>query len=240
MQKLMKNWIFTMITCILLLMFAVLMVLDGLDVGGLHIGDRLIHLLAAIALVIYVVFALFPLVMRYRGVLRGFVIGEVTILLVTALAQLFTEWVNVPLISSMQVCSVLGLAMWLRGVVQTVRAYLSGVGEGAEPRIPLWKLLLYVLLSTLGVWQLAAPSIADKTFILVIGLLAGVMGVIFACITYHNRKESAPERAAKKQVRMEKKAALLKAKEAEQMEEDKTKEVAMLTGASEESEGEKV
>ena len=92
MQKLMKNWIFTLITCILLTVLAVLMFLDGFDVGGLHIGARLIHLVAAIALVLYVIFALFPLSVRYKGTLRAFAIGEIVLLSLTAVAHICMEW----------------------------------------------------------------------------------------------------------------------------------------------------
>ena len=147
MQKLIKNWVFTLVTCILLTILAVLMFLDGFDVGGLHIGERLIHLAAAIALTLYVVFALFPLTWRYKGTLRAFVVGEIVIMLLTAVAHICMEWFTIPLISSLQVCSVLGLALWLRGVVETVHAYLSAAEQEAEKRIPLWKLLLYILLS---------------------------------------------------------------------------------------------
>ena len=225
MQKLTKNWIFTMITCILLVILAVLMFLDGFDVGGLHIADRLIHLVAAIALVIYVVFALFPLTARYRGVLQGFVIGEVVILLLTALAHICMEWITIPLISNLEVCSVLGLALWLRGAVETVHAYLSNASTDPKKRIPLWRLIVYILISAVGVWQLVSPSVSDKTFIFVIGTAAGVMGILFGFITASNRKATAPERAVKKQKKLEQKAARLKEK-AKQEEEKKASEEA--------------
>lgn len=208
MQKLMKNWIFTMITCALLAILATLMILDGLDVGGLRIADRMIHLVVAIALVIYVAFTLFPLTVRYRGVLRAFVLGETAVLLLTAFAHICMEWIDVPLISSMQVCAVLGLALWLRAVVETVHAYFSGVGECAPKRMPLWKLLFYILLAAVGVWQMARPLISDRTFIFVIGGAAAVMAVLFGCITYTNRKASAPAREAKKKKKAAERAAL--------------------------------
>ena len=146
MQKIMKNWVFTLITCILLAILSVLMFLDGFDVGGLHIGSRLIHLVAAIALALYVIFALFPLSWRYKGILRFFVIGEIVLLALTAVAHICMEWFVIPLISSLEVCSVLGLALWLRGAVEIVHAYLSVADGENEKRVPLWKLLCYILL----------------------------------------------------------------------------------------------
>lgn len=213
MQKLMKNWIFTLITCILLAVLAVLTFLDGFDVGGLHIGDRIIHLVAAIALALYTVFAIFPLTVRYKGVLRAFVIGEIAILTLTAVAHVCMEWFAIPLISDLEVCAVLGLAIWLRGAVEIVHAYLSGEEKGIKPRVPLWKLLAYILLCAVGVWQLIAPIISDRSFIFVIAAAATVMAVIFGCLTYTNRKAGAEERKKKKAERLLKKEALLKKKE---------------------------
>ena len=221
MQKLMKNWVFTMIACILLVMLAVLLFLDGFDVGGLHIADRLLHLVAALALLIYTVFALFPLVVRYGGVLRGFVLGEIVLLLLTALAHICMEWVAVPLISSMQVCAVLGLVLWLRGTVEILHAYFSATEEG-EKRMPLWKLLVYILLSAVGVWQMADPLIPDKVFVFAVGAVAGVMAILFAVITASNRKASASARAAKKQKKAEEKAAAAASEESSPAEEAPT------------------
>jgi uncharacterized membrane protein HdeD (DUF308 family) len=238
MQKLMKNWIFTLITCILLAVLAVLTFLDGFDVGGLHIGDRIIHLVAAIALALYTVFAIFPLTVRYKGVLRAFVIGEIVILALTAVAHVCMEWFMIPLISDLEVCAVLGLAIWLRGAVEIVHAYLSGEEQGIKPRVPLWKLLAYILLCAVGVWQLIAPIISDRSFIFVIAAAATVMAVIFGSLTYTNRKAGAEERKKKKAERLLKKAALLKEKEEEQKKaeeaEQKESEPAQLPAPGEE------
>ena len=202
----MKNWVFTLITCILLAALSVLMFLDGFDVGGLYIAERVIHLIAAVALVLYVVFALFPLVARYKGKMRAFMIGEIVILLVTALAHLCMEWITLPLISSLGVCAVVGLALWLRGAVETVHAYLSAASTSAKSRVPLWCLLLYILLSAVGVWQMVRPSISDDAFVFVIASVAAVMAVLFAFLTVSNRKAGASARNAKKAAKQEKKA----------------------------------
>ncbi len=248
MQKLMKNWIFTLITCILLTALAVLTFLDGFDVGELHIGDRIIHLMAAIALSLYVVFALFPLTVRYKGALRPFVIGEIVILAITAVAHVCMEWFTIPLISDLEVCAVLGLAIWLRGAVEIVHAYLSAAAKEPKARVPLWKLLVYILLCAVGVWQLITPIISDRSFIFVIAVAATVMAVIFGCITYVNRKAGAAERKARKAEKLAKKQALLKEKQetekkaaaqqsaAEQKEEQPENTPALLPEAAKEGE----
>ncbi len=199
MQKLMKNWIFTLIVCILLAVLAVLMFLSGFKVGDLHIGEDILHIVAAVALTIYVIFALFPLVARYRGALQGFAIGEVLILLLTAVAHVIMNFgIRIPLLSALDVCSVVGLALWLRGVVETVHAYLSNASSDAQKRIPLWRLLCYILISAVGVWQLVAPLLKDEVFVFIIGIAATVVAVIFGYATAMNRKATSAERKAKK------------------------------------------
>lgn len=199
MQKLMKNWVFTMIACILLAIWSVLLFLDGFDVGGMRVADRMLHLFAAVALVIYTVFALFPLVGRYNGLLRGVVLGEIAILLVMALLQICMEWVVVPVAFLARPCVLLGLVLWLRATVEILHAYLCAANKESGTGVPLWKLLFYVLLSALGVWQMAKPLISDKSFVFAIGTVAGVMGVLFAAMTVFNYRVTAPERSAKKQ-----------------------------------------
>jgi hypothetical protein len=202
----MKNWIFTLITCILLAILGVLMFLSGFEVGGMHIGRDIIHIVAAVALVLYTVFALFPLVVRYRGILQGFVMGEVVILLLTAVAHIFMEYFAIPILSDLAVCSVLGLALWLRGAVETVHAYLSMREEDVKKRIPLWRLLLYILLSAVGVWQIAKPLVSDRVFIFVIGTISFIVAVIFGYATAMNRKAGADARLAKKAEKQKRKA----------------------------------
>ena len=206
MQKLMKNWIFTLITCILLAILSVLMFLDGAGVGDLFIGRRIIHVLTAVALAIYVVLALCPMVPKYHnGTGRIFLLCEIAILAFTVVTQIGVEmFSNIPWLSDLAVCSVLGLALWLRAFVLIVHSYLvlgivSGGGqekaEGEEKktapafvRTPLWKLCGYVLMSSVGVWQMARPLIEDRFFVFCIAAAAGVFAVIFGVFTAQNHK----------------------------------------------------
>ena len=195
MQKLMKNWIFTMTTCILLSVLAVLMLLGAFEVKGFTLAKDILHLLVAVVLSIYIVFTLFPVLWRYRGVPRLFVLLEIAILILTVVALVFAQ-VNVPFFSSLQVCSVVGLAIWLRGAVEIVRAYVLKGTEGAK-KMPLWALCLLILLSAFGVWQMAAPTIQDKHFLFVIAAVAIVMAFIFGFVTAENRKRGGKGKRAK-------------------------------------------
>ena len=199
MQKMMKSWVFTLIVCILLAMFAVLMFLSGFKAGGLHIGQSILHLIVAVGLVIYAIFTLCPMVVRCRGILQIFVFGELVILLLTAAAHVLVNYgIKIPLLVGLEVFSVVGLALWLRGAVETVHAYLSNAAERSEERVPLWRLLCYILLCAVGVWQLVDPLISDDVFIFLIGAAAALCAALFGYFTAMNRKATAEVRRAKK------------------------------------------
>ena len=171
------------------------------------------HLLVAIVLAIYMVFTLFPLLKRRGGVVRVFVGVEIALLVLTIVGLVCAQ-VNVPFFSSLQVCSVVGLAIWLRGAVEIIHAYRLQ-GTAAQKKVPLWALCLYILVSAFGVWQMAAPSIPDRYFLFVIGAISAVMAAIFGYATAQNRRAGSEkrekkkkEKAAKKQAQTEKVPAL--------------------------------
>ena len=207
MQKLVKNWIFTLIVCILLAMFAVLLVIDNLGLlGERYVAYSVLHVLTAVALAVYVVLALCPMVPRYKnGSGRLFLLIEIAVLLVTVVSQIGVEFFrDLPLLSDLPVCSVLGLALWLRASVLTLRAYLlQGIAANvplvaeqtdapapADPvRVPLWRVCLYILLGAVGVWQMVSPLIKDKHIVYGIAAAAAVFATIFAVLTVQNQKE---------------------------------------------------
>lgn len=197
MQKLMKNWIFTMITCILLVLLAVLMFLGALGVEGVTLAQDILHLLVAIVLAIYIVFTLFPMLVRRRGVVQVFVGVEIALLILTVVGLVCAQ-VNVPFFSTLQVCSVVGLAVWLRGAVEIIHAYRLQGNTQAQKRVPLWALCLYILVCAFGVWQMAAPSVPDKYFLFVIGAVSAVMSSLFGYATMQNRRAGKADRQKKK------------------------------------------
>lgn len=212
MQKLMKNWIFTLVTCILLTILSVLMFLDGAGVGDLFIGQKIIHVLTAVALAVYVILALCPMVPKYHtrsG--RSFLLAEIVILTVTVIAQIGVElFRDIPWLSDLAVCSVLGLAIWLRSFVLIVRAYLlqgitpakankEGTKKNARhlSRTPLWRLCLYIIMGSFGVSQMVKPLVKDQWFVFCIATAAAVFAIIFAIFTVENHK-ACPKKPAKK------------------------------------------
>ena len=195
MQKLFKNWIFTLIVCILLALLTAVMFLGAFEVKGFTLARDILHLLMAVIIGIYVVLGLFPTLARYRGVIRIFVGVEILVMILSMVALAFAQ-VNMPFFSALQACSVVGLALWARGAVEIVHAYLLQGSDSAK-RIPLWGLGCYILLCAFGMWQMARPTIGDKHFLFVIGGVALIMTLIFAFATAENRRGKGKRRKNK-------------------------------------------
>lgn len=196
MQKLIKNWIFTLIVCILLALLTAVMLLGAFEVKGFTIARDILHLLMAVIISVYIVLGLFPTLFRYCGKIRIFVGVEIVLMILAVVALAFAQ-VNVPFFSSLQVCSAVGLALWARGAVEIVHAYLLQ-GSDSEKKIPLWALGCYILLCGFGMWQLARPSIQDKHFLFVIAAVGLIMASIFAYATVQNRRAKGKGRVKRK------------------------------------------
>lgn len=193
MQKILKNWIFTMVTAILLAVLTVLVFLDAFGVGDLFFVQEFIHILTAVALLIYVIFAVIPMLPRYRhGGVRVFLCVEIAVLVFTVFAQAASSALRIPFFSTMQACSVFGLALWLGCSTQMIRAYLVR-GDEAQKQVPLWQFCVYNLLGAVGVWQMVDPLITNRYFSFVIGGLALVFTGIFCFLTVQNRRALPPK-----------------------------------------------
>ncbi len=198
MQKLMKNKIFTLVVAVCLLTLAALLLLDGLGVGDLYIGRRILYPLAGALLLLYVALTLFPALSRTRGALRLVLIVETVLLLLAAVSYLLADLIALPLLSDLTVCALIGLTLALRGAALCVTAYLH---EG-EKRAPLWHFILYLCLLAVGVWQMSAPLVPDRLILLVIGILAFVAAVYFAIGTVINFKKASRSKSTKASIEL--------------------------------------
>ena len=182
MQKMLKNKIVTLALAVLLAALAVLLLLDGFGVGHLYVGRQILHPLAGALLAVYVLLAVIPQFTRTHKTVRIFVIVEVVILALAALAHLFSELLALVLLSDLSVCALVGLALFLRGLVLALGAYL----ESGEKHAPLWHFIGFLAMMTVGVWQLASPIVPDRFILLVIGVLAFLAALYFTARTVVN------------------------------------------------------
>ena len=187
MQKIMKNWIFTLVMGVLLFLVALLMLLDGFGVADRYLTVEIIHEITAVFVAFYVILVLCPMIPRYQKAVRFFALGEIAILLLTVVGIFFNTVSEIRWIENMVLCSVVGLVIWLRSAVELIRSYLEAV-DGAEQKAPLWRVCLYVLTAAVGVWQMASPVIGNRYLIFPIAVLTLLIAAGFGVQTFRNRK----------------------------------------------------
>ena len=188
MQKIIKNWIFTLVMTIVLALLAILMFLDGVGVADRFWTQSVIHEITAVFVACYVVLVLCPMIPGYQKQARYFALGEIAILILTVVGIFFNSVSEIRFIEKMVLCSVVGLVIWLRSVVETVDAFLKSADSTEDKPLPLWRLCLYILLAALGVWQMASPAIANRYLIFPISILTLLIAAGFCIATIRNRK----------------------------------------------------
>ncbi|MBQ8341930.1 MAG: hypothetical protein IJY22_06130 [Clostridia bacterium] len=191
MQKIMKNWIFTMVTAIVLFLLALFMILDGAGVADRFVTQSIIHEITAIFVACYVILVLCPMVPRYQPLVRYFALGEIGLLSLTVLLIFLNTMVGIRWIENMVVCSVVGLVIWLRSVVELVGAYL--IPTDCEKRLPLWRICVYILTAALGVWQMANPLIGNRYLIFPVAALTLLLCAGLVVLTVRNRRALPPK-----------------------------------------------
>jgi hypothetical protein len=187
MQKIMKNWIFTLVMGILLLLLSVLMLLDGFGVADRYLTVEIIHEITAVFVACYVLLVLCPMIPRYQKKARFFALGEIALLILVVVGIFFNSVSEIRWIENMVLCSVVGLVIWLRSAVELIRSYLEAV-DGEEEKAPLWRVCVCVLTAAIGVWQMASPVIGNRYLIFPIAVLTLLIAAGFGVQTVRNRK----------------------------------------------------
>lgn len=194
MQKLMKNWIFTLTTAIVLALLALLMILDGAGVADRFFTQSIIHEITAVFIIFYIVLVLGPMIPRYQRLVRYFALAEIALLALVVLGVFVNMIGDIRWIEKWVLCSVVGFAIWLRSAVEMINAYLRTGTE--EKRMPLWRFGLYILIAAVGVWQMADPFISNRYLIFPIAVLTLLIAAGLGILTVRNRKKRAPKSAA--------------------------------------------
>ncbi|MBR6728486.1 MAG: hypothetical protein IKM08_09865 [Clostridia bacterium] len=182
MQKLMKNWIVTLVLAIVLLLLAVWMLLDGVGVADRFVTQGIIHEITAVFVACYAVLVLCPMVPRYVRVVRFFALAEIAVLVLTVAGIFFNTVSEIRWIEQLVLCSVVGLVIFLRCAVELIAAYMST--DVLKP--PLWRFCAYILFAAVGVWQMADPLIGNRYLIFPISGLTLLIAAGFALRTVRN------------------------------------------------------
>lgn len=187
MEKQLKNKVFTLVVTIVLVAFGVVMLLGALDVKGFSFARDILRIFTGVFLAIYAALCLFPLSYRYTGKSRYFIFGEIFLVLLCAVGQAACQFLNVPLLSTLSLCACIGFIIWLRGVTETVRVYQQKGTKSAE-RGAFLRLCGCILLSAFGVWEVARPSIKDRSFLYFLAFASFAFALLFLYFTIRNAK----------------------------------------------------
>lgn len=134
-------------------------------------GEIVLLIIIGILLLVYVYGYLLPKVtLKSKGVILLLTLIEMALHTVLALTCIFTKFFGTPIFKDGFV--ILGVAMWIRGVVETFRAYYY---RGNGTKYPLYKVAITVLLITGGTYLYLKPIITN------IQLVYGLCFAFFGC-----------------------------------------------------------
>ncbi len=184
MQNMMKNKIFTLVLAVLQALLAVFFLLGALRVRKLDFARDVLRLFSALMLLFYVVLVLLRPFLAEENKQRKTVCGiEIAFLLVVVLGLIASQFLfDVPFFGAVPVCAAVGLVLAARGTVGLLHAYFG------EQKMPLYRYCLFLLLTAVGVWQVAKPAIPDKYFLFFLSFTALLVAGFFAVLTVLNFK----------------------------------------------------
>ena len=154
-----KSYLLFILAGILLMVAAVLLcpIWAGTDLFFAGWGNGLVDLLIAVCLVLYLVNYLFPkLLKRGSGAIHVLSIVEFVLLALIALGCVLS---HLAVFSVGDACSILGICLLCRGVVEIFRAYYHQ--RGSKFTYPLWWLVVAIGMVVLGTYLFAKPIISD-------------------------------------------------------------------------------
>ncbi len=187
MDKMIKNKAFTLVATILLAAFSTVLLLGAMEVKGFSFARDILRIFTGVMLAVYAVLCLFPLSARYTGKSRYFIFGEIVLVLLCAVGQAACQFLNVPLLSTLSLCACIGFVIWLRGVTEAVRVYQQKGTKSAE-RNAFLRLCGCIFLITFGAWEVAKPSIRDRSFLYFLAFAAFAFALLFLYFTVRNAK----------------------------------------------------
>lgn len=192
MQKLMKNWIFTLVIAVILLCFGVIMFTP--------LGEDAMSILVAVGAVIYMVLVLADNVIHYDGKLRIFAVIELLLVAVLVVGLVVEDYRLIPLDG---VSGSVGAIMWLRAFVEVLHGYylqenvgrakaeapVGGAVElGKVEHFKLGRMLICIAVLSVGVALICADSSEIEEYIrFSIAIISVLLGAAMAFVTYKNR-----------------------------------------------------
>lgn len=151
-------------------------------------GSKIINILLAVAILYYVILYLFKKVRSSRGAVQILTAVEIVLLSLIALGCVLSQF---RVINVSDPCQILGLALWLRGVIELVRAYYYR-GSSSTIKYSLLQLAIAIAMVSFGVYIFARPFISRVAiqWILVCALLIfAVFTLLYGISAKPNKKK---------------------------------------------------
>lgn len=172
-------WLYYVLAAICLMAAVVFAPLwSGTDVFFKSWGAKVIDLLIAVLIVVYLCTYLVKKVARGNGVIKILTIIEFALLALIALGCVLSQFKVVNLGGP---CEIVGAIMWCRGTIEVFRAYYF---RGSNTKYPLWAVAVAVALITFGTYLFIKPlfTATHLQWVLAAIMLAAMIICIYAAI----------------------------------------------------------
>lgn len=184
MQKLYKNHIFDIIAAVVSLALFIVMI------PPFGIARYSLNILLAVTIGIYAYLYLVPRLTATRGTHFVIATSEFVIIILVIISLVIQQ---LRLVAISGVCQTIGLVLWVRGVSLTTVTYLTAL-DAKKPKDGLAKLIIGMVLTTVGVFLFAKPIISNAIIewvlcllFLVYALLFGVLAFLFWPLRKHEK-----------------------------------------------------
>ena len=160
----------------LLLGLGIVMIPEVTDVGNII----LLIVIGALLLVYVYYYLLVKVAKKSSGIILILTLIEMIVLTIIAVTCILSEILNKTIIG--EGMKSLGLAFWIRGVVESFRAYYY---KGNTTKYPVYKVILNVILITLGTWFFISNIISNLILVwslAVIFVIASIAMIILGIL----------------------------------------------------------
>lgn len=148
----------------------------NIDVFFAPWGYKIIKIVIAVALVLYLVFFLLKkLKAKSNKVVKVLTILEFVILSLIAIACVFNQFVPFKVGT---VGQVLGFVLWVRGAIEVFRAYYYGGSGENNAKYPVWQIFITILLISAGTYFMVSNVLSDKAVLWAVTSLIALCGII--------------------------------------------------------------
>ena len=147
---------------------------SGTDIFFKNWGAKVIDLIIAALIIIYLCTYLIKKVARGNGVIKLLTIIEFALFSLIALGCILSQFKVINLGGP---CEIVGAIMWVRGTIEVFRAYYF---RGSSTRYPLWAVAVAIALITFGTYLYIKPLFSAKELQWV--LAAIMLAIMIVCI----------------------------------------------------------